>query len=284
MNRDSQLKTITIVGLGLMGGSLAARCRQKFPSSRIIGVSRSREALKVAKKNKWIHEGTGDLKDGVRDAGFVVICTPVNTLESFLDRLERAARQGTVVTDVGSVKTPVVGWAEKRKLQNIHFVGAHPMTGSEARGIEAARPELYARSFTFVVRSKNVDAEAFRFVKSFWKKISPRVHVLSAADHDGIVGEISHMPHAVAVCLMLAVSKKSIRYAGPGFYDLTRIAAGYPPLWFSIFEKNREEIERALNRFEEKIRAFKIFLAKKGKNHFRRMLFDACERRRQILV
>jgi prephenate dehydrogenase len=264
-----------------MGGSLAAACRKRFRASRIVGISRDGRALRTALRNHWIHEGTSDLKKGIRAADLVVICTPVDTLKSMLQRIEKAAKPGTLVTDVGSVKGEIVRWAEKRRWKKITFVGAHPMTGSHERGIQVARPDLYRHGFTFVTRSRRNSARAVAAVKIFWKAISPRVVVISADEHDKITGEISHLPHLLAVCLTLTAHEKSLKHVGPGFLDATRIAEGHPSIWTPIFRSNRTAVRQALQRFQAQCRVFQKALQSPGRT-LEKMLAQARSRRRQI--
>jgi prephenate dehydrogenase len=277
----ASFKTITIVGLGLMGGSLAAACRRKFPSSRVTGVSRSKSALRIAKQKKWIHEGTTDLKSGTASADLIILCTPVDTLKSLLVKLDASAKRGAIVTDVGSVKGEVSRWADRRSFKNIQFIGAHPMTGSHERGISVAQPHLYDRGFTFLIRPRKKSAKAYAAVKAFWKKISRRLTEVTAEEHDAITGQISHLPHLSAVCLALTPDDKSLRHAGTGFADATRIAQGHPSIWIPIFAANQKAVAAALTRFERNLRDFRKAL-KKGGFSLSKMLTRARKRRGQI--
>lgn len=275
------MKTIAVVGLGLMGGSLAAACRKKFPQSRIIGISRDPGALRIAKQKKWIHEGFKDLKAGAANADFIILGTPVDTLKPLLLQIDRAAKPGTIATDVGSVKGELVRWASRTRFKNIQFVGAHPMTGSHERGIAVAQPDLYDHGFTFVIRARGVSDAAFQTVKKFWKKISPKIAVVTAEEHDQITGEISHLPHLAAVCLALMPSPKSLKHAGPGFLDATRIAQGHPSIWIPIFRANRRAVLQALGRYEKHLRDFRKALETE-RGSLSKILTGAAKRRGQI--
>ncbi len=268
-------QTIAIVGLGLMGGSLAAACRKKFPQARILGISRSRKALLSAKKKKWIHEASQDLGLGVREADLVVLGTPVDTFPRLLLSLERLARRGTVVTDLGSVKGSIVRWAERRNFKNIRFVGSHPMVGSHERGIEAAKPALYERGLVFLVRTKKTDRAAFRLVQSFWAKIAALTFTLGPEDHDRIVSQISHLPHLAAACLILSAKREFLRFASSGFFDTTRIAQGDASIWVPIFESNQKSILASLAAFEKRLREFKKALRAQDKRALARLLGQA---------
>lgn len=274
--------TIVVVGLGLIGGSLAGACRKKFPKARIIGVTRNRAALATAKRKGWIHEGCRDLESAFQNAGpcLILLCTPVDTLKGFLLRLDRIAPPGSVVTDTGSVKGFLVRWAEKRRLKRIHFVGAHPMAGSHERGIRNANSGLFKGSTTFVTPARN--ANATQAVVDFWKKISDRVVMIDAGRHDRITAEISHLPHFLASVLVMSVSGKAMPFASTGFLDTTRVAQGAGDLWVPILFENQREVCRALSGFETRLAEFKKILARKDGHRLLQLLNQAGVRRKRI--
>ncbi len=277
-----RFKTIAIIGLGLMGGSLAAACRRRFPNVRIIGITRDKKASREALKKRWIHESAKNLSSGVAQADLIVLCTPVDTFVKMLSSLDLCAPKGALVTDVGSVKGEVDRWVKARKFRNIQFVGAHPMTGSHERGITAARPDLYEHGFTFVVKPSLKVSPAFKEIFNFWKKISPRVVAVSAEEHDKIVSEISHLPHAAAVCLVNAVSDRSVQFAAGGFSDATRVAQGHPSVWIPIFRANKKSVLTALKKLEDELRAFRKVLSDERFALLQKMLEKAAKKRSEI--
>lgn len=287
---------ITIVGLGLIGGSLAAASRRAFPKARIVGVTRSRGALSYAKKRNWIDEGFRDLEKvspppaalSRRWGDLVILCTPVDTLRGFLERLDRFAPRGTVVTDTGSVKGFLVRWAEKQQWRRITFIGAHPMAGSHERGIEHARANLFKGSLTFVTPGRDSEmvgatqASPLRVVKHFWRKISGRVTVVPPETHDALTGEISHLPHFLASLLVASVSGASLRFATSGFLDTTRVAQADPGIWVPIFFENRKELNRALRNFEQALRRAQAILKTRDRAKLKRLLTQVQTRRASL--
>ena len=265
-----------------MGGSLAAACRRKFPRARIIGVTRSRHALRTALKRRWIHQGFRDLSRGVQNADLVVLCTPVDTFPKLLKAVDRAGKKGVLVTDVGSVKGSVERWIGKRSWSHLRFVGAHPMVGSHQRGIEVANKVLYDHGFTFLVRSRRTDQKSYGAVKAFWRKISSRLIETDAETHDKIVAEISHLPHAIAACLLLAVSKKSLGFAASGFRDTTRIAEGHPSIWLPILHGNACALLNALDDFEKQLKNLRRALQSKNARILKKILDFSSQKRSQI--
>ncbi len=276
-------RRIVLVGLGLIGGSLAAASRKKFPRAKIIGVTRNRSALSQAKKKKWIHEGFQHLDQAFRKQDkiptLIILCTPVDTLKDFLKRIDRLAPSGTVVTDTGSVKGFLVRWAERQRWQHIQFVGAHPMAGSHERGINAARSDLFKGSLTLITPGRKNSSQPLHLVNNFWKKVSGRVVIVSPEEHDSLTAEMSHLPHLLAALLVDGISSKALNFAASGFLDTTRVAQGDPALWVPIFLENRRELSRAVFDFESKLRQIKKILMKGDIRRLRKILGRAQKRR-----
>lgn len=282
MDVKAGFQNISIIGLGLMGGSLAAACRRKFPDARITAVTRNQQALRTARKRGWIHEGTSDLEAGVRQADLIVLCTPVDIFPALLDKLDRCAPSGALITDVGSIKgTLLKAW--RKKARRVVWVGAHPMAGSHERGLEAARPDLYDGHLIFLIRPvRRGEKAAFRRVQAFWAAFSKRVIPVSAEIHDRIVAEISHLPHAAASCLVRSVREKSLPFAASGFMDTTRIAAAHPSVWIPIFRGNSQAVIRALRAYERELQRFRRLLQKGDFRALEKGLSEAARKRHQI--
>ncbi len=275
-------KKIAIIGLGLMGGSLAAACRKKFPKARIIGISRSREALALAKKKNWVHEATRDVLLGAHSADLVVLCTPVDTFLPYLKAIDKVCSKGALVMDVGSVKVSVLKEVSSRHWKNLSFVGCHPMVGSHKRGIQAVDPGLYEDGLVILTRDQKTCASSYRRAKKFWSSFSSKIIELTPETHDKLVGEVSHLPHAIAACLVHTVSMSSLRVASTGFRDATRIAASASSVWQPIFSSNRKVMLSVLSRFESKLRTFKKLLRSRDTKALGRYLDQAREKRQSI--
>ena len=272
-------KKIAIVGLGLMGGSLAAACKKKFPHAKVIGITRNRKALALALKKRWIHEGTYQLNSGVRDADLIILCTPVDTFLLYMKEIDRICKKGALVTDVGSVKAVIQKKVNQLKWRNLSFVSCHPMVGSHKRGIEAVNASLYENGLMILIRDKKNCPCSYKQVKQFWNSFSKNIVEMTPEAHDKLVGEISHLPHAVAVCLTQAVSDRALRLASNGFRDTTRVAASSPSIWCPIFKANRREVLSSIRLFEKEINQFKKLLQSSDPNGLCRYL-DAAQKRR----
>jgi prephenate dehydrogenase len=262
MNSETatMFKKIVIVGMGLMGGSLAAACRKEFPKTPIVGVTRNPKALALALKKKWIHEGTKDVLGGAQGADCVVICTPVDSYLPQLKKLDCVVADRALVTDVGSVKKAIHDLVNARTWKRISFVGAHPMVGSHERGIDFASPGLYKEGTVILTRDSKTNRRSFQQAKYFWSRLSKKTVVLDPRAHDQFTAEISHLPHALVASLVRSVSTKSLSLAAAGFRDTTRVAASDISIWQPIFQLNRRQFLLAMTRFEKELKHFKTIL------------------------
>lgn len=275
-------RTFVIIGLGLIGGSLAAALRKQFPSAHIVGVSRNPKKLAFAKRKRLIHEGTTQLSVALRRADLVVICSPVDTIGKLISQVDRYAKPGTLVTDVGSTKREIVRWADQRRFRNIRFIGSHPLTGSHLTGLERARGDLFQGAFVFVTPTERTNPSTVRAISSFWRELHAVVQILSPEKHDQIVSQISHLPHAVASLLMHTTSPKSLRYGASGFLDTTRVAQGDPGLWAPIFLTNRNNLLQDLVQFEKALCNLKSALKRKSKKTVWKFLKIASLKRSKV--
>jgi prephenate dehydrogenase len=273
---------LTIVGLGVMGGSLGAALRKRSRMVRVIGLSRSRSKIALAKRRGYIHDGTTELKAAVSGADVIVICTPVDTIINLISKIDRIAKRGAVVTDVGSVKFKMVNWAAGHTFQNIHFIGSHPLTGSHLTGVGHSRHDLYEGATVFVTPHRRSNRDALRRVGRLWRSLKSRVIELDAYEHDRMVSFISHVPHAVAASLVNATPERSVKHASSGFRDTTRIAMGEQDIWLPIFLDNRANLLRGLRGFERSLHSLMTSLMRSDKKKLKRFLTNAAHLRRQI--
>ena len=275
-------KTFVVVGLGLIGGSLAASIRKTFPKARVIGVSRHVRNLRKAKKKGWIHEGVTHPKSAFQQADFIVISTPVDVIPYFIREAERSAIAGAIVTDAGSTKKEIVRWAARRHFRRIRFVGSHPLAGSHHRGLDHARADLFRGASVFVTPATASDRKGPAVCAAFWRKLGARPVFSTPELHDRIVSEVSHLPHAVASVLMHTVSKKALPYAASGFLDVTRIAASDPSIWVPIFLTNRSNLLRDLGRFEQMLKMLAAALRQNAPARIARFLAAASAKRKRL--
>ncbi|HCM41915.1 MAG TPA: hypothetical protein DIS66_01170 [Candidatus Omnitrophica bacterium] len=277
--KSPAFKKIVIIGLGLMGGSLAAAARKKFPNSQIVGVSRSRNALNLAFKRKWITERHYDqnLEMALTGADFVVICTPVDLIFHYLGIIDKSVQNPVVVTDVGSAQNSTAELVKRKKWKYVRYVGAHPMVGSDARGIHAAKPSLYENGVVIITGESK--KPGFRPVVQFWKEIAREVSHFDPKIHDNLIAQISHLPHLLSTCLMLTASKASLKVAATGFKDMTRLANGAESIWAPIFTNNKTYLIKALSKYKKELAKLEHLVKSNDTNGLRKVLRNAAELR-----
>lgn len=246
MNR---LRSVTIVGLGLIGGSIALALRSHEAAERIVGVDVNESSLQKALQAGIIDEGINHLTDAVTDTDLIVLATPVRQTIRQIDLLgSLPLKPGCIITDVSSTKREICEFAKSRLPQHISFIGGHPMAGSEKSGIDAASPRLFENAAYILAPIPGTNEAAVDSLRVLVEQIRAHVIVMDPDAHDRIVAAISHMPHLVAALLVDQVADLGqtnplySRLAAGGFRDVTRIASGSPEMWRDIVLSNRESI------------------------------------------
>jgi cyclohexadieny/prephenate dehydrogenase len=252
-----QIDTLTIVGVGLIGGSIGLAARRRRMAQKIVGVGRDRDSLGRARSAGAIDSLTTDLLEGVRGADVVVFCTPVDRIAKQALQAAPAYRQGALVTDAGSTKANIVRDLEGRLPQGVQFVGSHPLAGSEKRGPENAAADLFERRIVVVTKTERTDLEAVDRAGGFWKGLGADVRVLDPETHDRALALTSHLPHMLASALAGILPPQWQPFTATGFRDTTRIAAGDPAVWAPIFRQNALATCDALQRFGERLDEFR---------------------------
>ncbi|HEV8673419.1 MAG TPA: prephenate dehydrogenase [Methylomirabilota bacterium] len=241
------LQRLTIVGLGLLGGSVARAARTRRAAAEIVAVGRTPGPLAAARAAGVVDRTTTDLAEGVGGADLIVLCAPVGALPGLVRAAWPHLAPGAVLTDVGSVKGAVVAAAEACPSRDgVVFVGGHPMSGSERSGFEAAQADLFVGRLTLLTPTARTPEAAVARVSRFWETLGSQVRLLSAEEHDRAVAAVSHLVHLAAFALVAAAADDALALAGPGFQDTTRVAASAEALWTDIFRGNRTPLLDAL--------------------------------------
>jgi prephenate dehydrogenase len=248
------IQRLTVVGVGLLGGSVAKAARAQGLAREIVGVGRDARRLQPALEDGTLDRATTDPAAGVRDADFVVLAAPVKTIEELLETIWSAADADTMLTDVGSTKRSIVATAQRLGARRpLQFVGAHPMAGSEQSGYGVARRDLFQGATVIITPTDTTAPAAIKGVSAFWEALgAARILNLDPEAHDRIVAAISHLPHLVACALVDGVERldpAAFDVAARGFRDTTRIAAAHPEIWEEIFLANREALGQAAREF-----------------------------------
>ena len=247
------IQRLTIVGVGLLGGSVAKAVRSGGLACEIVGVGRDEARLGTALRDGALDRVTTDLEAGVRDADFVLLAVPVLAVEALLPRVWWAAPDGATVTDVASTKAGIVRVADQLAARRaLAFVGSHPMAGSERSGYGVARADLFRAATVILTPTDRTEPRAVKAVTEFWEAMGARVSAFDAEIHDQAVAAISHLPHLVACALVDGVTRfepAALELAARGFKDTTRIAASDPDVWTEIFLANRAALATSLDAF-----------------------------------
>ncbi len=278
-------RNVTIVGIGLLGGSLGLALKQRRLARTVTGFARRAATIAEARKLRALDNGVLDLPAAVKDAELIVLCTPLAKMKPLVKQLLPALKRGAIVTDVGSVKASVV-----RELETLvakaggHFVGSHPMAGAEKSGVAWARANLYEHAVCVVTPTRRTNKTALRKVEQLWKGVGSRVLRLTPEKHDALVSRSSHLPHVVAATLASFVldpqwTKFQSALCANGFRDTTRIASGSPEMWRDIAVANRRNLGKALGAFIADLKKCQRTLGKADAEAVTKFFETAKERR-----
>ena len=245
---------VTIIGLGLIGGSLGLALRARKAVQEVVGVSRVEKTIAAARDRGAIDRGTVDPVAGVAGAGLVILATPPDLVTSMARRVLPFLRPGAVLTDVASVKAEIVRSVEALvpSQGRVMFVGGHPMAGTEGRGIAAASATLFEGTAYLLTPTPRTDPGAVERLSSLARAVGAMAVTLDPEEHDRTVALVSHLPYLIAVALM-GVAKNATQAAGPSFLGATRVARSPVELWAQICRLNREPILGALRGFREEL-------------------------------
>lgn len=242
---------IGILGVGLIGGSIAAALKARGYSGKIIGFGRNADRLQSARTGGLIEEFSTEPEPLVKQISFLVVCTPVDRIVEDVRRFAELSRPGTVITDAGSVKGEICWKLSDYASREVSFVGSHPLAGSEKNGFEHAQSDLFEDRVCFMTPDSGAKPRDLRRVEEFWSFLGMRIHTLDPSEHDRLMSVTSHTPHLIAAAIALLLEERDRPFTGTGFQDTTRIAAGDPALWRAILVQNRQEVSRTLKRFSE---------------------------------
>jgi prephenate dehydrogenase len=259
---------ITIIGVGLIGGSLARVLKSKNLAGRIIGVGRNRDTLEQALKLGVIDCIDQVVTSAVAASDLVILASPVGSFEKIVQEIGPFLKPGAILTDVGSVKGALIKKMEAAIPLGSYYVPAHPIAGRERSGVSESTEELFQGRRCVLTPTLRTDRKALDTVRDMWKAAGAEITVMDADLHDKVFAAVSHLPHVAAFAMMSAVSELNtgtedyLQFSGAGFRDFTRIAASSPEMWKDICILNRDNlvlmIDRylfALNRFKHEIMA-----------------------------
>lgn len=285
---DVHFKRLTIVGVGLIGGSLARVCRKKAMAEELVGVGRKKANLELALELGVIDRWTHDVEEGVAGADGVLLATPVGSFLTLARQMAPHLEEGCLVTDAGSTKGTLVGALEEVLQPRARFVGGHPIAGTEKSGVEASFETLFEGYRCILTPTARTDPEALALVKALWEACGMDVVSMEPVTHDCLMAAISHLPHMVAYALVHAAKDLSFNghepmaYSAGGFRDFTRIAASDPVMWRDICLNNREPLVAMIDRFSDCLAEVRRAV-EAGDGAGLEELFEAAQRVRELL-
>src|SRR5574337_751977 len=231
-----QFGTVCIIGPGLIGGSIGLGLKKRNLAKTIIGVGHRASSIENAVKMHAIDIGILNIEEAVKNADIVILATSVNQIIDTAKKVIPFMKSNAILTDVGSTKNYIVQQITHNIRKDIAFVGAHPIAGSEQRGVEFASPDLFVAKIIY----------------------------LNPEQHDEILAFVSHLPHLIASCLVNSIKQEHLVYGASGLRDTTRIASGDPKLWINIFDQNRENVIKSIDQFMIELAGFRSDLLKKN--------------------
>ena len=266
------VNNIAIIGLGLIGGSIAASVKSKFSSSNIVAFDVARDSLQYAKDAGIIDKIADSIPEAISNAELIIIAAPISTYSDILRKIQSVLQPDQVITDVASVKNTIINIAAKELGDYIcQFVPGHPLAGSDKSGIKAAMKNLFIGRKVLLTPLDITKIEALLTVTEFWEKLDASVNTMLPDRHDKILTFTSHLPHLLAYVFMGIVQKSFnvqdiLENTGNGFKDFTRIAASDQKLWTEICLANSGYILGAIDSFEETLTEFKIAIKNGDQN------------------
>jgi prephenate dehydrogenase len=248
--------SVAILSPGLLGGSLALAIRERMQGVEIRVWARREESARKVQALGLADAASTDAAAMVKGAEFIVFCMPIGGMTEVAERIVGEVRRDAIVTDVGSVKQPVVERLGRIFRGRAEFVGSHPMAGSEQAGLDAARGDLFEGAVTILTPEEGARRETVETLANFWKDVGCRVAIATPRAHDEAVALISHLPHLAAAALVQTAMRENpaaLDWRGNGFLDTTRVASGLPGMWAEILVENREAVKKAIHAMIENL-------------------------------
>jgi cyclohexadieny/prephenate dehydrogenase len=259
---EPHFERVCLIGLGLIGSSLARVLKRGGLAGEIVGTARTPETRAKALELGFIDRVEGDAAAAARDADLIILAAPVGANAALAEAIGPALKPGAIVTDVGSVKQAVIDAVAPHLPEGVHLVPAHPVAGTEESGPEAGFAELFEGRWCILTPPAGTDADAVAQIKAMWRAVGSNVDEMEPRHHDMVLAITSHLPHLIAYTIVgtateleNTLQQEVIKFAAGGFRDFTRIAASDPVMWRDIFLANKDAVLEMLGRFDEDLTA-----------------------------
>jgi len=285
------LKQITVIGLGLLGGSIILTVLRTFARVKIAGYSHRRTTRRKGRQlaATALRHCSGrakivdDINESVSNADLVILATPICTFEKIFSDIADSLPAGCIVTDVGSTKVLSHRWAARKLPKAVHYVGSHPIAGSEQRGVEFARDDLFEQTTCILTTTKKTNRQAVQTLKRFWSELGCCVKLMRPAEHDRIFANISHLPHIIAAALINTNSSEELKFAGKGFIDTSRIASGPANIWADVLATNADNATKGIDKIIAELEKMKKALKSQNKKQIENLLEKARCKRSELI-
>jgi prephenate dehydrogenase len=278
-----ELRQITVLGLGLLGASVTLAVSRTLSAVKTVGFSHRASTRATARNLGVAQEIADDIVAAVRTADLVILATPICTFEQTFIQISDYLPDGCIVTDVGSTKGLAHKWAKKNLPSRVQYVGSHPIAGSEQRGVEFARDDLFVGADCILTATKSTDVVAVERLREFWTVLGSRVMVMDPLKHDKLLANISHLPHITAAALLNANNDNDLRMAGKGFIDTSRVASGPANIWTDILITNAENICKSIERLTRELKKLQAAVKNKNEKQIEKLLESARSKRAAMI-
>ncbi len=282
-DRNTWPHRIAILGVGLLGGSVALALRRARPEAQIVGLVRNQSSAQRLLDLDIVHTATESMEEACRGCDVVVVATPVDRIASLVVQAADLSGPDCLITDVGSTKANIVASVARFPQASAKFLAAHPIAGSEKTGAEYATAGLMEGKVVVLTPQPETPPMLLRRAVEFWQLTGGVIHQMSAQQHDAHLAAVSHVPHLVSALVARLPGPDARPLVGSGWQDMTRVAAGDPELWTAICRENREAILGELNRFATELDRLKQVIDRHQDDELTTWLAEAKELKQQSI-
>jgi cyclohexadieny/prephenate dehydrogenase len=290
MMTDPTFERVALIGLGLIGSSISHALRRRGISAAIAGYAPSEATRAVGLRLGLVDSVHHSAREAVRGSDLVILCAPVGAFAAIAEEIAPELREGSILTDVGSVKGAVLRDVSRFVPSGVHFIPGHPIAGTEHSGPEAGFAELFDGRWCILTPPPGADAAAVARLIAFWEALGSHVEIMTAEHHDLVLAITSHVPHLIAYNIVntarhleRVTDREVIKFSAGGFRDFTRIAASDPIMWRDVFLNNKEAVLEMLGRFTEDLTALQRAIRFGEAETLYRLFRDARATRREIV-
>ncbi|OHB73157.1 MAG: hypothetical protein A2Z25_18440 [Planctomycetes bacterium RBG_16_55_9] len=256
---------------------------RSFTQVKVVGYAHRPSTRDKAGRLSIATQVVDNLVESVAEADLVILASPICTFEKIFSDIAGALPSGCIVTDVGSTKMLPHRWAAERLPKSVYYVGSHPIAGSEQRGVEFARDDLFERAMCILTTTKATDRRAVQILNGFWSELGCFVQLMTPAEHDRIYASVSHLPHVMAVALINANRRADLKFAGKGFIDTSRIASGPANIWADVLLTNTRNVAKGIDRAIAELMRLKKEIRNENRSQIVKMLESARDKRNELI-